>query len=405
MKQLSFIVGLFAVLISCKTPASVFVPYEVVPITAKTDTTSSTGVFYALPRQSVEVEILIRKQEFIKGPYAEFAERLLGVNNFIRENRTLYSIENVSVLQKSEMNPNQIYFVKFNDSKLALNYDNGLIISGVNLSENQFFETGENNFSTHTPQTQQTVARPIIPTFNLTERKDTVFFNQMIDTHLVQRYEIRTVQTVKTPFQKAEEVVAQITEIREFRNLWLKGFQEVNYEAGTMKFMTEEFNRLEDEYIRLFIGTTKVSYETARFEFLPTNKDRLTIELARFSTNYGLLNSTIEGTSDEKTLTLNIMLQDDIFSDIQKFSRNIRLPQKGFYYSIPSPALVTISVGNQILYSKEMPFSQFGTTQSLAPNPLQIDFSPQTGEIRSIRVLHTMQSQPNRKLSFSDKSL
>jgi len=134
MKQLFFIVGLSAVLIACKTPAPILVPYEVMPITAKPESINSNGVFYALPRQSVNVDIVVRKQEFIKGPYAEFAERLLGIPNAIRDNKTVYSIENVSVSQRAKVDPNQIYFVQFNDSELALEYAKGLIIARLYLN-------------------------------------------------------------------------------------------------------------------------------------------------------------------------------------------------------------------------------------------------------------------------------
>ncbi|MDR0437704.1 MAG: DUF4831 family protein [Bacteroidales bacterium] len=386
MKRLPIIIILMSVLISCKTSKTIVTPYKVMPITEKSSTITSTGVFYALPRQNVEVDILVRKQEFIKGPYAEFAEQLLGIKNVIKENNSIYSIENVSISQKSEVDPNQIYFVQFNDSKLALEYESGLILSGVNTSRNEFSEQNNRTHPQQVVQTVRTTNRPLIPMFNLVERTDTVFFNQMVDTQLVQRYNIRTVKTEKTPRQKAEEIVEQIAKIREDRNRLLTGFQEVNYEAAAIKYMNEEFNRMEDEYILLFIGTTKVSYETAHFDFLPENKDSLSIELARFSTSLGLLNSDT-WVSDGKKVTLNITLDDNILTYIERFSQNIKLSKNGFYYSIPSLALVKIMLDDQVIYSTQMPFSQFGTTQSLAPDLLQIDFSPQTGEIRSVRTI------------------
>ena len=388
MKKLLIVASLFALLISCKAPEIILTPYEVIPITEKPETIHSTGMFYALPRQSVEVDITIRKQEFIKGPYAEFAERLLGVTNFIKENNTIYSIDDVFVSQKSEVDPKQIYFVQFNDSKLALKYDNNLIIRGVNLSKTEPSGFRKKDSERQIVQASQAANRPIIPTFNTFERKDTVFFNQMVDTQLVQRFEIRTVQTVKTPLQKAQEIVESIAKIREDRNRLLTGFQEVNYEAAAIQYMNEEFNRMEDEYISLFTGTTKSSFETVRFEFLPEDKDNLTVKLAGFLPDHGLVNVELEeDVPDVKIITLNIALQDDILSGIQQFSKNIRLPRRGFFYNIPSPALVTVKFDNQLLFSKPMPFSQFGTTQSLAPDFLQIDFSPQTGEIRSVRAI------------------
>jgi hypothetical protein len=408
MKKLHLFIGLFSiVLVSCKTPERIVNSYEVILVTpesvekieknqryalglGESSHFFPTGMFYALPRQSVEVDISIRKQEFIKGLYAEFSERLLGVTNVIRENSVAYSIENISVSQRAEPNPEQIYFVQFNDSKLALDYDNGLIISGVNLSQTNATEF-QNRKKTENQimQSGQIVNRPIFSTTsNLVERNDTVFFSQMVDSVLVQRYEIRTVQTPKTPLQRAQEIVDAIAKIRDDRTKLLTGFQEVNYEMAAIRYMNEEFNRMEDEYIRLFTGTIKTTYETSRFSFLPTNKDSLTIDLAGFSSNLGLIDlNLIEWAPEASIVSLNMVLQDNILIGIQQFSNHMIRTKQGFYYNIPSPALVTVKLENHTLFSRQLFFSQFGLTPSLAPDLLQIDFSPQTGEIRSIRTI------------------
>ena len=384
MKQLFFIVGLSAVLIACKTPAPILVPYEVMPITAKPESINSNGVFYALPRQSVNVDIVVRKQEFIKGPYAEFAERLLGIPNAIRDNKTVYSIENVSVSQKAKVDPNQIYFVQFNDSELALEYAKGLIIGGVNTPKSRASEQSRGDSRRQVMLASQTAnRRPMVPTFNMFERTDTIFFKQVVDTQLVQRFEIRTVQTEKTALQKAQEIVENIAKIRDDRNRLLTGFQEVNYEAAAIRYMNEEFNRMEDEYIRLFTGTVKTSVETTSFEFLPENRNNLQVVLAGFSSSLGLIPSD----SSTKNITLDIVLNDDILTGIHNFSKNIQLPKSGFYYAIPNPGLVRVKLDNQTLFSQQMPFTQFGTVQSLAPELLQIKFFPKTGEIRNVRTI------------------
>ena len=387
MKKLFItVIGLSIVLISCNTSARL-VPFQVIPITEQTGPIHSTGKFYALPRQSVGVDIVVRKQEFIRGPYAQFAERLLGVTSFIRADYNVFSIENVSVSQRVEADPNQIFFVQFNESELALEYYDGLIISSVNMSNIELTEAKRRNIERRIIQASQTADFPLVPTFNLIEQQDTLFFQQLVDTEIVQRFEVRTMQTTKTPLQRAQEIVANIAQIREDRNRLLTGFQEVNYEYAAIRYMNDEFNRMEDEYIRLFTGTIRVSYETVRFEFMPTNRNNLTFNLIRFSEDYGLLGMENSRESDFETITLNILLQDDIVSNIQRFSQNIQLRQTGFHYRIPSPALVTVKLGNQLLHSQQMSFSQFGITQSLALDRLQIDFSPQTGEIRSIRTI------------------
>ena len=383
MKQLLIFISLLAVLTSCRMSGSL-VPYRVIPISDVPDTITSSGMFYALPRQGVEVEIVVRRQEFTPGPYAEFAERLLGTRNVIRENRTVYTIDNVFVSQNVQADPMEIYFVQFNDSRLVLEYYNCLILSRVNPPQNQISERGRRGRNEQPVRIMRPNNRPIAPMINVLEGRDTVFFNQLLDTQIVQRFEIRTVQTVKTPLQRAQEAVGRIARIREDRNRLITGFHEVNYEAAAIRFMNEEFNRMENEYIRLFTGSVKVSYETVRFEFMPESRDRLTFRLAGFSADYGLQDPGVPG---NQNITLNIALNDPILPDIQRFSRNAMSPKTGFRYRIPSQALVTVSLGNQLLYSRQMPFSQFGSVQSLAPDLLQIDFLPQTGEIRSIRAI------------------
>ncbi len=385
MKQLVVILGLMAMLGSCIVPESIVVPYEVMPISAEPETPiSSNGAFYALPRQRVNVDIVVKKQEFIKGPYAEFAEKLLGLKNVSKENHSVYSIENVSVAQESEIDPKQIYFVQFNDSKLAVEYDNNLIISCVNTSKRTSSEQSKKGAKQQILLNANPNAySPLIPTSNFVERLDTVVSDYEMDTVVIQRYEVRTIKTEKTPLQKAEEIVENINKIRDDRDKLLTGFQEVNYEAEAIKFMADEFNRLEDAYIRLFTGTTKTAYKTVHFEFLPENKDSLTVELVKFSTNYGLNSNA----SDSKSITLDITLNEDYFAGIRNFSKHIELSQKGFYYTIPNQALVKVTIGEHLLFSKTMPFSQFGYTQSLAPDLLELDFSPKTGEIKRVKAV------------------
>ncbi|MDR2906541.1 MAG: DUF4831 family protein [Bacteroidales bacterium] len=385
MKQFIIIATLFGLLVSCRMPASgvttAKTPYEVIPIAGNSvDTINSVGAFYALPRQRLNIDVVVRKQEFIKGPYAEFAEKLLGIK-VSKENYSIYNIDHVSVSQKSEVDPKQIYFVQFNDSKLTLQYEHNLLIKGVNKSE----EETTQHYRKDSPK-QVTLAsndmRNATPlhTFGLVERNDTVV---SMDTQAIQRYEIRTIKTEKTPLQKAEEIVANISKVREDRNKLLTGYQEVNYEAAAIKYMADEYNRMEDEYIRLFTGTTKVSYETRQFDFLPENRDSLTIELAEFSQNHGLSHGT--SLPNNKKLALDIILDDQISNAIQTFSSRMYLPKAGFYYTIPNLALVKVLLDNQVIFSKQMPFSQFGSTQALAPSPLQLEFSPQTGEISNIK--------------------
>ncbi len=405
MNKLALIVGMASLLISCQLPAPVAKPtvsYEVIPVTmnvpesqaidslrrdttAKKQIINSNGMFYALPRQRVEVDIVVKKQEFIKGTYSEFAEKLLGVKSAIKSNYNVYSIENVSVSQKSEIDPKRVYFTRFNDSDLALEYDKGMIISGVNTFKNKqsapIKKDSPQNLEVASDKNTQN--QPDLYIDPWIERVDTIVSDQVVDTQMIQNYEIRVVKTEKTPLQKAEEIVENISKIREDRDKLLTGYQETNYNINTFKFMFEQFNRMEDEYIRLFTGNTKTSYETVRFEFLP-EEENLTTELVGFSKSNGLISSV----SAEKKVMLSITPSNDESAMlIENFSKNIQRKKDGFYYVIPNQCFVKVSLDNHTLFSKLMPFSQFGFTRTLAPDMLEIEYLPATGELRSVKAL------------------
>src|SRR5690554_4953155 len=55
------------------------------------------GVVYTLPKTSFEVTLLIKKSEYKRGDFYNFAQRYLAINNPVTENRVVYSLESVDV--------------------------------------------------------------------------------------------------------------------------------------------------------------------------------------------------------------------------------------------------------------------------------------------------------------------
>ena len=86
----------------------------------------SQGVFYALPRTVVNIDVTIDRIENYKGPYADYALRYLGLKNVVMNNSVEYVISGITITTSPEPDPEQYYFVE-TGAKLAKGEKAGLI--------------------------------------------------------------------------------------------------------------------------------------------------------------------------------------------------------------------------------------------------------------------------------------
>jgi hypothetical protein len=98
--------------------------------------------YYLLPKTVIQVNITVVKTKEIKGYYADYAEKFLGLSNVITDNKTSYKVKDVS-LTSYEIPDNQyIYTVELTPAQikndyLAHIYDQK-IISELNLQLQQY---------------------------------------------------------------------------------------------------------------------------------------------------------------------------------------------------------------------------------------------------------------------------
>ena len=58
---------------------------------------SSNYFYYYLPTTAIKVDVTVTKVREIKGYYADYAERMLGLTNIISNNRTFYRLKDVNI--------------------------------------------------------------------------------------------------------------------------------------------------------------------------------------------------------------------------------------------------------------------------------------------------------------------
>lgn len=346
--------------------------------------TDSDGLFYALPQTVIQVDVIVNKIQKIKGPYAEYADQMLGLSQVTSVNSIEYELKDIKVSSFIEPDPAEYYFIqlpaKQKDNKavqLFLTSDG--IISGVGAL------TGSEDKKKQSSK-ELAKSKVDIPEFTnpgVFERMDTVIKRVSLDSTIIEQKFFRKTSTIKSVEQKAREAAEFILKLDESMYNLINGYQEVNYEKGTMEFMYNQMNSMKQDYLELFKGITAISFETYTFYFIP-DKNSSTETLCKFSISKGVLPKTstsgdliqIQATSQNKNNVIKPQTER-----LAVASREMH----GLYYRIPDKATVSIKIGGLVILDSPFIINQYGVVTFLPASTLRnIEFDNNTGGIRSV---------------------
>lgn len=384
---------LLLLMASCGSKKNVIEPvvFDVGHIQEMTPGFPGTGLYYALPRTVISVDVEVRRIEKVPGPYAAFAERYLGLHSVIEKQSVNYEISNVHIAAYAEPDPEQIFFVALPDQhtqNLYIALNEAGMISSVN---GEFYESSPEKSAFDSKDLGYMLSDATFNYFidnNLMERIDTIIEHILEDTVTVQRQTLRRSWVEKSQELRAREVADYILEIREKKFDLISGFQEITYSKEALRFMYNELSRLEDDYLNLFTGIS--SEKTLRYRFLHTPELSDEVEnqmlLFRFSSKNGITDA------DDRSGTpvwLHYQKSNTTARLGHKISANYpeeNLIRKGFHYRIPEYADLTMKIGENSRARARLLINQFGIVTYLPALNMEINFSPKTGAIKSIGV-------------------
>lgn len=364
-------------------------PLTVIHVTELEAGHSRQGYFYALPRNAVVIDITVLKDEHIPGPFAQYAEKLLSLEDVVTRQTQQFSIQEVTFTRLAEPDPNQFYFVEAEPDELgnmpfSLHVTENGIITSVNA------EKPEARVQQIEAGTSRNLQSSFQASFNhfmeslLHERVDTILERVRMDTITVERKTLRRTWVEKTSEVRAREVADQILKIRGKRFDLLSGFAEITYSKEALQYMNEQLEKSENDYLELFTGISGQSIAKYRFTYLPDkNNTAMPDTLFHFCTNRGIINIPDRNT---QPVVLTIF-RDNATRQMSVFTMNPtgkRQTQRGFYYRIPENARFTITSADNTIAETQMMISQFGVTTSLPPDNLRIEFYPNTGAVRKV---------------------
>ena len=311
---------------------------------------------YSLPRTVLEVKVEFEKNIYLPGPYRNFTERYLGMSEFIDESKTEWHITGVKVSEFSE--PDPLHYYSVNIMKGTFQKEDYFSISSEGIIIDPM---GAISYDSQIPGKTQTRVPSIIDLNlkkNHREISDTLFKTVIKDSSFVKIPILRKQREAKTLEQKAEEAANLIIKIRKRRLKLMTGEYNVFPEGKALKISLAELNKIENEYLALFIGKVHTEKYSRSYIVIPEGISEKT-EILKFSETAGILSKdAVEGLP----LTIEFSPEAKFFVGDVKQEGN---EKNTLFYRIPSIVSVTVSDGNNLIYEGRISIFQAGSVVPL----------------------------------------
>ena len=332
------------------------------------------GIAYALPRTGIKVHVEAIREKFEPGPYAAYAQQLLGIKNARTRASEKWLVSAVKIETFSEPDPQQVYKA-MGDIAAAISLASNGCLAGINTS--------------------RTVAVPLQIQSNKTFQKpdldDGFSFDYFSDTPFMipgdSTNNFRP--TAVSVEQKAAEAAQRVLDCRmnqyDLAALRIDG----EYPDGkAYEVSLAELKRTEQNYIKLFVGRTTTKTETYSFDYVPAANEKNAV-IFRISDENGVVPaSDLSGkpvmVEFEQVAGLLDKYKAEAVSD------NPNAGYEGVYYRMPGMANISIIYELNKLASARATIAQFGTIapvpEELLGGDYSIEFHPETGAIKSVQM-------------------
>ena len=314
------------------------------------------GIFYSLPRTVIQLHFIIEETQLKEGPYSNYVS-LIGADDYIMEDETVYHIKDVKVEASAESDPNATFFVAISPKKgeaasFCLNGQG--ILKGVGV---------------------ECVEDPKKECCAKTCEDD----NNAQDGDFKYQY---SNASIRGSDQMARSAAEMINKIRDEKLKLMTGFQETAFNLDTYRQMYADLETMENDYLSLFVGK-RVVKTYVKTVYVIQNKEVNTMSVAKFSPEEGLSVGlggngsviTVQTQSLQTTATLNAPSQSAVES--------LNLDNK-LFYRIPEMANVRVNMDDKLLAEKRMSVAQLGVFMLAPLGGTKLTLDPMTGQVVSM---------------------
>lgn len=253
-------------------------------------------VRYSLPKTNLHLTVEALCERYTPGIYSEYAQKFLGIE--VPESaQTRYTLMSIGLKPMIEADKSVSYVANLSgfESELAPLSFFKMTSQGVIILSDQYKGNGE---YWRFPSLANFEVEALEATENLTVAQTTLYHRQKNEQGGYDRVSSTVSQVVEKSIEKkAQEAANMIMSIRTKRFEIITGDTDATFSGEALGSAIAELNRLEQEYMALFIGTVDTHVQKMSFDVLPENSSEEEMIVAfRFSEASGLLHADmIEG--------------------------------------------------------------------------------------------------------------
>jgi len=333
------------------------------PLTSETTITNPT-FFYTLPKTALKVDAVVTKTSNIKGLYAEFAEQMLGITNYCKENTVSFNLKNITVTPFAVPDETFQFVVELSSMQIKNNFLKSIHTHNDATGFHAFSALEQNNADI-LPDFFKNYADVIMQ-----QTQETYTETKIIDGMVTQVPVTQTKTTTKTLAQQAREAANFIEKIRDDRYAILSFAQETTLEKEAFEYLINQLNELEMQYLQLFMGITVLEDIHETFIVYP-NMEYALLPLCSVTPSTGF--STSMSTTNAYNYYLKCTPQASTNLQTNFYETLAEKPKHkantGYRIRRAVPVLVTLVHGD---VEKNMlgvlPIFQYGLTRTLPAN-------------------------------------
>ena len=323
------------------------------------------SIVYGLPQTVFTVAVEMERTIEKPGPYAQYADDLLGLSDVIKNENESWSIESITVRSHDELDPSEFYVISsttlFQSNVLALKKE-GLILD---LNPSVFY-TNEKQGNVEESGNIQSHSFDLGSDEYFKLQRDTAYKRMNMDSTFIRVPYIVEKKKKLTVDQLAEKAAKRLMELRDGKHLILTGEATVFPQSDAA---INEINRLEKSYTELFIGKTLKETFTFTYQIIPqktmVGKPETLFLFSDLTgpavgANKGGEPVTVEFIPEMKTKNLTILNTGKDKADSKKYDK--------LYYRVPDVVDLKINKGQEKLFHSRKLIYQFGEIIQLPAN-------------------------------------
>jgi hypothetical protein len=313
------------------------------------------SIVYFLPKTSIEISVEIIKDKYIPGPYVRYAGEQLAIESVAAREDISYSIGKISMKPVAEADYENVYYlpvVSTDATFLALSSE-GLIFL---LNDPKEIIVDYNS-----PRKNYQIYPDRIPTSPIRGENEYVTEKIKTDSGYVNISFLQNIIEKKEPSNQASEAAKFLFSLRQRRSDLITGDVDNALSGNSLNDALNEINRLEKEYLSLFIGKHFVESQIHKFYITPEKiSEKKSYPVFHFSAADGILQEAVR-TSTPFMLNITPLGKIKTLNNVQVSKGKAA----NLYYRIPEIVDVQLTHASKEVCRGRMQIYQMGKEFSL----------------------------------------